>query len=44
VIRERLDEHAFDQAWRQGAKLSLEAACALALGEAEPDASAKRGR
>ncbi len=43
VIRERLDEYVFDQAWGQGAKLSLEEACALALGEAERNTNAKGG-
>ena len=38
VLHEQLEETAFDVAWAEGAKMTLDEAVALALGEAERDA------
>jgi predicted ATPase/class 3 adenylate cyclase len=38
LLHEQLDDAAFAEAWEAGAKLSLDEAVALALGEDEPDA------
>jgi hypothetical protein len=39
VLHERLDDDSFDAAWEVGEKLSLDEAVALALRDAEDDAS-----
>ena len=41
-MRAQLDEEAFAEAWEAGAKLSLDEAVALALGEAELDVTTLR--
>jgi hypothetical protein len=38
IIRTRLDDDVFAEAWQAGAKLTVDEAVALALGETELDA------
>jgi hypothetical protein len=38
ATRAQLDDASFDEAWEEGARMSLDEAVALALGESEPGA------
>jgi non-specific serine/threonine protein kinase len=44
MVRESLGDTSFDVAWKEGAKLSLDEAVALALGEADEDSGVDKDR